>query len=530
MGHGREDDCGLRKAEEDRALHLCHWHARACLHGLFGVRRQVADRLSRPGRALTRGSVRDPSGGFDARGSRCRREDRPLLPLLGKRLAHEAGQHRQPERLQLPLGQRSPGEHRQGAEQRPGGHAHDPHGAGLGRARRALPTRYPQPRSRLSEEVRESRRAPLPVGRPHLGRLERAELQDLPEPAVQARQARLTRDVPQAPQRRGARRFMASTGANRVVAGETAPFSHWDSKGKPTAPGPLLFLRKLLCVDSSGHSTCKTNVHADIFATHPYTSGNAFHHAVQRERRLLRRPAAVETTDQRGLEGASTSRTEAVATVSASGSPSSAGTRSRSIRMLCPRISTPAGLPRRSTARGSSGSARFSGVSSATTRSARTSSLASTSPVSTTATPRRRSRILARRIRIRRTAVRTRLRSPRSGPSASRSSPTPRKGTSRSGAGRRTAPGARHDPEEGVGALEALEGLHGGQRRDLQEDLRVRHEDRQAPRDRSRGSVGRFLADPAEGSFRESLRLRRRDPLLASRRATAKSPAPRRVS
>ena len=68
-------------------------------------------------------------------------------------------------------------------------------------------------------------------------------------------------------------------GANRVVAGETAPFSHWDSKGKPTAPGPLLFLRKLLCVDSSGHSTCKTNVHADIFATHPYTSGNAYHHA-----------------------------------------------------------------------------------------------------------------------------------------------------------------------------------------------------------------------------------------------------------
>ena len=66
---------------------------------------------------------------------------------------------------------------------------------------------------------------------------------------------------------------------NKVVAGETAPFSHWNRKGKPTAPGPLLFLRKLLCVDSSGHSTCKTNVHADIFATHPYTSGDAYHHA-----------------------------------------------------------------------------------------------------------------------------------------------------------------------------------------------------------------------------------------------------------
>jgi hypothetical protein len=67
--------------------------------------------------------------------------------------------------------------------------------------------------------------------------------------------------------------------ANRVVAGETAPFSHWNRKGKPTAPGPLLFLRKLLCVDNSGHPTCSANVRADIFATHPYTSGNAFHHA-----------------------------------------------------------------------------------------------------------------------------------------------------------------------------------------------------------------------------------------------------------
>jgi hypothetical protein len=65
-----------------------------------------------------------------------------------------------------------------------------------------------------------------------------------------------------------------------VIAGETAPFSHWDRKGKPTAPGPLLFLSKLLCVDKSGHATCKTNVHADIFATHPYTSGDAYHHAL----------------------------------------------------------------------------------------------------------------------------------------------------------------------------------------------------------------------------------------------------------
>jgi hypothetical protein len=67
-----------------------------------------------------------------------------------------------------------------------------------------------------------------------------------------------------------------------VIAGETAPFSHWNRKGKPTAPGPLLFLSKLLCVDKSGHATCKTNVHADVLATHPYTSGNAYHHALSR--------------------------------------------------------------------------------------------------------------------------------------------------------------------------------------------------------------------------------------------------------
>lgn len=67
---------------------------------------------------------------------------------------------------------------------------------------------------------------------------------------------------------------------NTVVAGETAPFSHWNSKGKPTAPGPLLFLRKLLCVDKSGKPTCKTNVKADVWATHPYTSGDVRHNAI----------------------------------------------------------------------------------------------------------------------------------------------------------------------------------------------------------------------------------------------------------
>jgi hypothetical protein len=59
-----------------------------------------------------------------------------------------------------------------------------------------------------------------------------------------------------------------------VVAGETAPFGH------PNSPSPLLFLRKLLCVDNAGHKTCgKSRVEADVWSTHPYTSGNPFHHA-----------------------------------------------------------------------------------------------------------------------------------------------------------------------------------------------------------------------------------------------------------
>ena len=61
---------------------------------------------------------------------------------------------------------------------------------------------------------------------------------------------------------------------NRVIGGETAPFGH------PKSPSPLLFLRKLLCVDEQRPKTCsKSRVEADIWATHPYTSGNPWHHA-----------------------------------------------------------------------------------------------------------------------------------------------------------------------------------------------------------------------------------------------------------
>ena len=69
---------------------------------------------------------------------------------------------------------------------------------------------------------------------------------------------------------------------NQVIAAETAPF-HFVFGGKPSNPGPLLFLRKLLCMSGGSHptKTCNRNIGADIIATHPYTSGDAWHHAAR---------------------------------------------------------------------------------------------------------------------------------------------------------------------------------------------------------------------------------------------------------
>jgi hypothetical protein len=71
----------------------------------------------------------------------------------------------------------------------------------------------------------------------------------------------------------GAREVHAVDPTNRVIGGETAPFGH------STNPSPKVFLRKLLCVSTSGAPTCKTKIEADIWATHPYTSGSPWHHA-----------------------------------------------------------------------------------------------------------------------------------------------------------------------------------------------------------------------------------------------------------
>jgi hypothetical protein len=67
--------------------------------------------------------------------------------------------------------------------------------------------------------------------------------------------------------------------SNIVVAGGLSPFT----VDYPTVKsiGPLRFMRELLCISAGAHPhrTCKTTVPFDVWSTHPYTSGNAFHHA-----------------------------------------------------------------------------------------------------------------------------------------------------------------------------------------------------------------------------------------------------------
>ena len=68
---------------------------------------------------------------------------------------------------------------------------------------------------------------------------------------------------------------------NVVIAGSTAPFRDITPSVKALDSdwGPLSFMRRLLCVDSSGRPTCNDKVSFDVWATHPYTSGGPTHHA-----------------------------------------------------------------------------------------------------------------------------------------------------------------------------------------------------------------------------------------------------------
>ena len=70
--------------------------------------------------------------------------------------------------------------------------------------------------------------------------------------------------------------------SNVVIAGETSPFH--DPTPEVLALdqdwGPLKFMRRLLCIDDQGRSTCQNTAEFDVWSTHPYTSGSPTHHAV----------------------------------------------------------------------------------------------------------------------------------------------------------------------------------------------------------------------------------------------------------
>ena len=237
-----------------------------------------------------------------------------------------------------------------------------PHGAGVGGARGAEPPRGdPRPRSRLLQEGRESRCDPLQGRMSRSGASGTSRTQALPR-ALSTRKGSSSR--------RTMYRKLLKAAASSIHGG---PVTTRSSPARPprsrTGTAGASRRRPAHCLPSeaplrglsSGKPTSSTNVRADNFTTHPYTSGNAFRHAFSAERRLLRRRARVEARSFLGRPRRGTSRTAAAATTSATGSTNSAGTRSRSTRRRCPSTSTRAGRPRPSTAPGSSASAPSSG-------------------------------------------------------------------------------------------------------------------------------------------------------------------------
>ncbi len=69
---------------------------------------------------------------------------------------------------------------------------------------------------------------------------------------------------------------------NVVIVGGLAPFRDVTPSIMAQTPswGPLSFMRALLCISSSLRRTCRTKVDFDVWATHPYTSGDPTHQAV----------------------------------------------------------------------------------------------------------------------------------------------------------------------------------------------------------------------------------------------------------
>ena len=66
---------------------------------------------------------------------------------------------------------------------------------------------------------------------------------------------------------------------NSVIGGGTAPFVTRAGKRSSWGPGPLLFLRDVLCLSKTLKPTCHERVKFDIWAHHPYTDGGPLHHA-----------------------------------------------------------------------------------------------------------------------------------------------------------------------------------------------------------------------------------------------------------
>jgi hypothetical protein len=71
----------------------------------------------------------------------------------------------------------------------------------------------------------------------------------------------------------------AVSAANVVVGGGLSPFTV--VRGPTVTIGPLRFIRNMLCMSAGAHPrpTCRTRVAVDAWAIHPYSSGDAQHHA-----------------------------------------------------------------------------------------------------------------------------------------------------------------------------------------------------------------------------------------------------------
>ena len=250
------------------------------LHGLDGLGGASADRLPRPRCASVAGRrLRDP-GRVAMQASSAARGSIVRLYLYWRAVAGQTARGNfQRHRSQATTGTRTTSRTTSRRRQNNGltRHAHDPLRARLGAARRARRrgTHNPDP-AKLKPFTRAAVAA-LPAGR-YLGCLERAELQAFLSP--QYRNGKLVsptmyRALLNAAASVDPRRYPEQGRRRRDRALLALELEGQAHRARPAALPAQAALRGQV----AGTPTCKTNVHADIFATHPYTSGNAFHHA-----------------------------------------------------------------------------------------------------------------------------------------------------------------------------------------------------------------------------------------------------------